>query len=134
LNSSDGGKPYSEAEVLSGVRVDSLEAMEEAARAVHALGPTNVLVKAGHVEGSATDVLFDGETITRFTVERVVGGKVHGTGCTLSAAIASGLALGLELIEAVARAKSYVTRGIAGAHKLGKGSAFLNHFVPSEVE
>ena len=123
-----------EAETLGGVRVTSVETMEEAARAVHALGPANVLVKAGHVEGCATDVLFDGETVTRFTADRIDGGKIHGTGCTLSAAIASALALGLDLIDAVAAAKSYVTRGIAAALPMGKGSALVNHFVPSEAE
>lgn len=121
-----------EAESLSGVEVVSMESMEEAARALHALGAANVLVKAGHIEGSATDVLFDGETITRFTAERVPGGKIHGTGCTLSAAIASGLALGLDLIDAVAAAKSFVTRGIASSLEMGRGSALVNHFVPAD--
>ncbi|MEA3409683.1 MAG: bifunctional hydroxymethylpyrimidine kinase/phosphomethylpyrimidine kinase [Candidatus Eisenbacteria bacterium] len=123
-----------EAEVLSGVRVVSLETMEEAARAVHSLGAANVLVKAGHVEGSATDVLFDGESITRFSADRIEGGKIHGTGCTLSAAIASGLALGLELTDAIVKAKSFVTRGIAAALDMGTGSALVNHFVKSSVK
>jgi hydroxymethylpyrimidine/phosphomethylpyrimidine kinase len=123
-----------EAEALSGVRVVSLETMEEAARAVHSLGAANVLVKAGHIEGSATDVLFDGESITRFSAERIEGGKIHGTGCTLSAAIASGLALGLELTDAIVKAKSFVTRGIAAALDMGTGSAFVNHFVEPSGE
>jgi len=123
-----------EAEVLSGLSVNSLESMEEAARAIRELGPANVLVKAGHIEGSATDVLFDGETVTRFSVERVEGGKIHGTGCTLSAAIASGLALGLDLIDAITAAKSFITRGIAEALPMGKGSALVNHFVRPEIE
>ncbi|MFH1866125.1 MAG: bifunctional hydroxymethylpyrimidine kinase/phosphomethylpyrimidine kinase [Candidatus Eisenbacteria bacterium] len=118
-----------EAETLSGVKIVSLETMEEAARAVHALGARNVLVKAGHMEGSATDILFDGVSITRFTVERIEGGKIHGTGCTLSAALASGLALGLELTDAVVRAKSFVTRAIAESLGMGHGSALVNHFV-----
>jgi hydroxymethylpyrimidine/phosphomethylpyrimidine kinase len=120
--------------VFSGVRVVSLETMEEAARAVHSLGAANVLVKAGHIEGSATDVLFDGESITRFSAERIEGGKIHGTGCTLSAAIASGLALGLELTDAIVKAKSFVTRGIAAALDMGTGSAFVNHFVKPSGE
>lgn len=119
-----------EAETLSGVEVVSQETMEEAARAIHALGAASVLVKAGHMEGSATDVLFDGTTVTRFTVERIEGGKIHGTGCTLSAAIASGLALGLELTDAMIRAKSFITRAIEGSLKMGRGSALVNHFVP----
>jgi hydroxymethylpyrimidine/phosphomethylpyrimidine kinase len=121
-----------EAEALGGVRVDSLEGMEQAARAVHALGAANVLVKAGHMEGSATDVLYDGEAITRFTVDRIEGAKAHGTGCTLSAAVASGLALGLDLTEAIVRAKAFVTSAIANALGLGRGSSVLNHFVSVE--
>jgi hydroxymethylpyrimidine/phosphomethylpyrimidine kinase len=121
-----------EAETLSGVKIVSLETMEEAARAVHALGARNVLVKAGHMEGSATDILFDGVGITRFTVERIEGGKIHGTGCTLSAALASGLALGLELTDAVVRAKSFVTRAIAESLGMGHGSALVNHFVSAD--
>ena len=123
-----------EAEALSGVRVVSLETMEEAARAVHSLGAANVLVKAGHIEGGATDVLFDGESITRFSAERIECGKIHGTGCTLSAAIASGLALGLELTDAIVKAKSFVTRGIAAALDMGTGSALVNHFVKPSGE
>lgn len=123
-----------EAEALSGMKVDSMESMEEAARAIHSLGASNVLVKAGHMEGSATDVLFDGEAITRFTVERIEGGKLHGTGCTLSAALASGLALGLELTDAVVRAKAYVTSAISEALGMGRGSSLLNHFVTVKTD
>ena len=123
-----------EAEALSGIEVDSMESMEEAARAIHALGASNVLVKAGHMEGSATDVLFDGEGITRFTVERIEGGKLHGTGCTLSAALASGLALGLELTDAVVRAKAFVTAAISETLGMGRGSSLLNHFVTVKTD
>jgi hydroxymethylpyrimidine/phosphomethylpyrimidine kinase len=123
-----------EVETLTGVKVVSLETMEEAARRVYELGASNVLVKAGHMEGDATDILFDGETITRFTVKRIEGGKIHGTGCTLSAALASSLALGLGLTEAVVRAKAFVTRAIAASLDMGRGSALVNHFVSSESD
>jgi hydroxymethylpyrimidine/phosphomethylpyrimidine kinase len=117
-----------EAEILSGIGIDSDAAVEEAARAIHGLGGRNVLIKGGHLEGAATDVLFDGSIFVRYTVPRVPVGDVHGTGCTLSAAIASALALGLRLPEAVEAAKRYVTRGIATSFGRGKGSALLNHF------
>jgi hydroxymethylpyrimidine/phosphomethylpyrimidine kinase len=123
-----------EAETLTGLKVVSLEDMEKAARAVHELGASNVLVKAGHLEGAATDVLFDGRVITRFTVDRVEGGKIHGTGCTLSAALASGLALGLELTEAVVRAKAFITRAIQQSLPMGQGSALVNHFVSVGID
>ncbi len=123
-----------EAEALTGARVVSLEDMEEAARAIAALGPANVLVKAGHAEGDATDVLFDGSGFTRFTVARVEGRKVHGTGCTLSAALASCLAKGKSLEDAVVEAKAFVTRAIAAAVDTGVGGALANHLVPVEGE
>lgn len=123
-----------EAEALTGRRIESLEQMHEAAQAIHEFGPANVLVKAGHMSGEATDVLFDGSGLTRFTAERVDGAKVHGTGCTLSAALASALALGSSLEDAVVAAKSFVTRGISASLDMGKGSSLVNHFVGAEEE
>jgi len=117
-----------EAETLSGIEIVSDAAVEEAARAIQDLGARNVLIKGGHLKGAATDVLFDGVLFVRYTVPRIPVGDVHGTGCTLSAAIASGLALGLALPEAVEAAKRYVTRGIATSLGMGKGSALFNHF------
>lgn len=121
-----------EAAVLSGLDVSSRESMEEAARAIHALGPAHVLVKGGHLEGEAADVLFDGDSCTWFATERVVTDEVHGTGCTLSAAMASGLALGLGVVDSVRLAKGFVTRGIASRLTMGKGSALVNHFEGAE--
>ncbi|MFH1502212.1 MAG: bifunctional hydroxymethylpyrimidine kinase/phosphomethylpyrimidine kinase [Candidatus Eisenbacteria bacterium] len=121
-----------EASVLSGVTVDSREAMETAARVIQASGPRYVLVKGGHMEGAAADVLFDGNEFTWLESPRIVAGKVHGTGCTLSAAIASELALGRDVAESVRRAKAFVTRGIATRLEMGKGSALVNHFEGAE--
>jgi hydroxymethylpyrimidine/phosphomethylpyrimidine kinase len=117
-----------EAEALSGTGITTLEDMEEAARIIHGLGPRYVLVKGGHLTEGATDVLFDGATTSRLVAPRVPGGKVHGTGCTLSAAIASGLALGWDTERAVGEAKAYVTRCIEGALRPGKGGALIRHF------
>lgn len=121
-----------EAEVLSGIEIFSLGDMERAARAIYDLGASNVVVKGGHMTESADDVLFDGDELVRFTGKRIPGGRIHGTGCTLSAAIASGLSLGWDVVKSVERAKTFVTRGIAGSLGIGKGSAFVNHFVSAE--
>ena len=123
-----------EAETLSGLRVVTEKDMEKAARAIHDLGPRYVLLKGGHLTDSALDLLFDGSTFLRFTGERIPGGRIHGTGCTLSAAIASGLALGRSVEEAVGEAKRYVTAGIATALPFGGGSDFVNHFACLEDE
>jgi hydroxymethylpyrimidine/phosphomethylpyrimidine kinase len=116
-----------EAEILSGVRIACLEDMEKAAIRIHDTGPGHVLVKGGHMTGDATDVLYDGKEMRRFSDRRVPGGKVHGTGCTLSSAVASGLALGRDLPAAVADAKDYVTRCIECALRIGRGSALIGH-------
>lgn len=118
-----------EAEALSGIELVSVEAVEDAARAIADLGIPFVLIKGGHLEGGATDTLYDGDRFERFTAPRVPVGPVHGTGCTLSAAIASGLALGRDVRASVSSAKRYVTRGIESALTLGRGSALVNHFV-----
>jgi len=109
--------------------VDSEADMVEAARRIAALGPRHVLVKGGHLKDSATDVLWDGRTLTRFPAPRVEGPATHGTGCTYSAAIAAGLARGRVLLDAIAEAKAYVTAAIRCAIQAGRGAAALRHFV-----
>ncbi len=121
-----------EAEVLSGIKLVSREATEDAARAIAGIGIPFVLIKGGHFEGGATDTLYDGDGFERLTAPRIPVGPVHGTGCTLSAAIACGLALGRDVRASVLLAKRYVTRGIESALALGSGSALVNHFVPPD--
>jgi hydroxymethylpyrimidine/phosphomethylpyrimidine kinase len=118
-----------EAEVLSGIELASRESVEDAARAIADLGVPFVLIKGGHFEDGATDTLYDGARFERLSARRVPVGPVHGTGCTLSAAIACGLALGRDVPVAVASAKRYVTRGIESALSLGRGSALVDHSV-----
>jgi len=118
-----------EAEALSGISVRGREGMEEAARRIHALGPRHVLVKGGHLEGDALDLLWDGRDFTELSVPRVDSPNTHGTGCTFSAAIAAGLALGQSLLEAVRRAKAYVTRAIQEGFQAGRGVGQLRHFL-----
>jgi hydroxymethylpyrimidine/phosphomethylpyrimidine kinase len=117
-----------EAAVLADMAVDAEADMIEAARRIGALGPRHVLVKGGHLKDAATDVLWDGRTLTRFPAPRVGGPATHGTGCTYSAAIAAGLARGRPLIEAITEAKRYVTAAIRGAIQAGRGAAALRHF------
>ncbi len=116
-----------EAAVLAGFDVDRPEAMEAAARAIVLLGARAVLVKGGHLTGEATDILFDGTEVKTFSSERVEGGRLHGTGCTLSAAIAAGLARGASLDDAVGDAKAFVTAAIRGAETARGTSALLDH-------
>ena len=107
---------------------DTPEDMEEAARRIYSKGCKNVLVKGGKNIAGAVDVLFDGETCHRIEIEQINTTSTHGTGCTLSSAIASNLALGHSVPEAVKLAKEYVTDAIRHAPGLGHGCGPLNHF------
>src|SRR5262249_27673367 len=118
-----------EAEVLSGMTVTNREEMEEAAKRIGKLGPRHVLVKGGHLKGDAVDILWNGREVTAFQVPRIESSNTHGTGCTLSAAIAAGLAKGRPLAEAVREAKAYVTRAIREGFALGRGVGQLRHFL-----
>ena len=120
-----------EAAVLAGMAVETEADMVEAARRIGALGPRHVLVKGGHLKDSATDVLWDGHTLTRFPAARVEGLVTHGTGCTYSSAIAAGLARGRTLADAVAAGKAYVTATIREGFQAGRGAGALRHFVRS---
>ncbi|MDD5154598.1 MAG: bifunctional hydroxymethylpyrimidine kinase/phosphomethylpyrimidine kinase [Desulfovibrionales bacterium] len=111
-----------EAEVLTGLKVKTVSGMEKAARAIAGLGPANILIKGGHLAGDPVDVLFDGEGIYHFRAERVPGENKHGTGCTFSAALATFLAQGYELVDALARAKSFVTLAIRSSFPIGRGA------------
>ena len=117
-----------EAALLTGVEVDNIGGMRKAAEKLAALGPRAVLVKGGHLGGDATDVLFHQGEFREFSSPRVATGNTHGTGCTLSAAIAAGLASGYDLLEAVERAKRYVTAAIRSNPGLGAGAGPLDHW------
>ncbi|MDR3212132.1 MAG: bifunctional hydroxymethylpyrimidine kinase/phosphomethylpyrimidine kinase [Planctomycetota bacterium] len=117
-----------EAELLAGFAITSRSDCERAARFIHSLGCRRVLVKGGHAEGDAEDIFFDGQEFQVFTSPRVDTRNTHGTGCTLSSAIAANLANGLDFPTAVARAKEYVTTAIRHALPLGKGNGPTHHF------
>ena len=120
-----------EAAALAEMPVSDETEMEEAARRIAARGPRHVLVKGGHLKHSATDLLWDGRTLTRFPAPRIESASTHGTGCTFSAAIAAGLARGRPLTDAVREAKAYVTAAIREGFQVGHGVGVLRHFVTS---
>jgi hydroxymethylpyrimidine/phosphomethylpyrimidine kinase len=124
-----------EAAVLLGEEISDESAMKAAARKLAGMGAKAVLLKGGHLAGSdsVVDVLFDGET-TVFRHERIETSSTHGTGCTLSAAIAARLALGVQLREAVRTGIDFVHRAITEAPQLGSGHGPLNHFVSPEAK
>jgi hydroxymethylpyrimidine/phosphomethylpyrimidine kinase len=118
-----------EASTLADLPVSNEAEMEEAARRIHRRGPRYVLVKGGHLKDSATDILYDGRAFTRFSGVRLDSPNTHGTGCTLSAAIAAGLAHGRPLAQAITEAKAYVTAAIREGFAAGRGVGALRHFV-----
>ncbi|HST67901.1 MAG TPA: bifunctional hydroxymethylpyrimidine kinase/phosphomethylpyrimidine kinase [Mycobacteriales bacterium] len=113
---------------LTGVKVDTEDDLRRAADAVLALGPAAVLVKGGHLAGDAVDLLVTRDGLARtYRAPRLDNRHTHGTGCTLASAIASRLALGDPLPEAVAAAKDYVTGAIAAGFPLGAGIGPVDH-------
>ena len=119
-----------EAEVLAGMRIVTKDNMKKAAVKIYRLGAKNVVVKGGHLEGDAMDLLFDGKTFHEITAKRIDTKHTHGTGCTFASAIATGLARGDGVPEAVKRAKDYVTEAIRFGLPLGGGQGPTNHFAP----
>lgn len=117
-----------EAEIIAGMSIKSLKDMEEAAVLIYRMGPQNVLVKGGHLTDQATDVLFDGVNYLHLTAERIPTKNTHGTGCTLSSAIAANLAKGRSISDAVYEAKAYLTIAIRHALAIGKGVGPTHHF------
>ena len=117
-----------EARVLTGREVRTLDDARDAARELVAMGARAAVVKGGHLEGPATDILYDGKDFRLFTTQRIETTSVHGTGCTFASAIAAGLAKGLTVRDALAHAKSYVTAAIRQAFPMGQGHGPLNHF------
>ena len=120
-----------EAALLLGGAISTIAALDDAAARLLALGAHAVLLKGGHLPGDeVVDVLaMRGQALQRLQSSRIASGNVHGTGCTLSSAIAAGLALGLSLPQAVAEARRYVLQAIAAGVQVrtGSGHGPLNH-------
>ena len=101
--------------------------MEIAAKIIGEKCRVAVLVKGGHSVNDANDLLYDGGKLTWFNTKKVENNNTHGTGCTLSSALACNLALGFSLEESVKNAKNYITDAIGAGLNLGKGSGPLDH-------
>jgi len=119
-----------EAEVLSGMAIQSEPDMYEACRKIKGNGPKAVLIKGGHLEGEPNDLFYDGKTFHMFKGERIKTKNVHGTGCTLSSAITANLAKGIDLISSIEESKDYITEAIAKSLDLGRGHGPAHHFHP----
>ncbi len=117
-----------EAEELAGIAINNRDDMKRAAVIIHDRGARNVFVKGGHMGGDALDILFDGSNFYEFASERIETNDTHGTGCTLSAAIATGLAQEMTVHDAVKRAKDYITTAIRFSLRIGGGHGPTNHF------
>ena len=116
-----------EAEALSQTKIRNGQDMEEAARIISSFTGGAVLVKGGHLSESADDLLYEQGKSIWLPGERVDNSNTHGTGCTLSSAIACGLAGGKSLEDSVKGAKAYITGALKAGLDLGKGSGPLNH-------
>jgi hydroxymethylpyrimidine/phosphomethylpyrimidine kinase len=122
-----------EAEILTGLEIKDVAAMEAAARKIVELGAKAVIVKGGHME-RAVDVLFDGNELVQLGGDKVKTENTHGTGCTFAAALTAQLAAGRSLIEAATLAKAYVTKAIEKGYAIGKGRVPLDHFYRLKIE
>jgi len=126
-----------EAEVLAASRIMSLSDMKDAAKSICESGARNVLIKGGHVneygkyrddglDRGVVDILYDGNSFEHFEGEKIMAEKVHGTGCIYSAAIATELAKGNDLVSAITNAKKYITKIIKNPLTLGRGHKLGN--------
>ncbi len=116
-----------EAEVLCGFEIKNTDDMIRAAEKISTMVDGGILIKGGHLVSTATDLLYKDGKISWFSAERVDNPNTHGTGCTLSSAIASNLAKGYSLNESIANAKDYLTGALKAQLNLGRGSGPLEH-------
>lgn len=117
-----------EAEVLSGIEIqDERDMLNAAEKISDKLGNVSVLIKGGHLASSADDLIYDNGSILWLREKKIENSNTHGTGCTLSSAIACGLANGMSVRESIAKAKRYITGAIRCDFNLGKGSGPLEH-------
>lgn len=123
-----------EAGSLLGRAIRNINEMKEASRALQALGAQNVVVKGGHLEGIAIDVLFNGKECVEYQSPRIEAKNSHGTGCIFASAIAAGLAKGKTVQESVAFAKEFVTSAIRAGLPLGRGCGPANPIHSQEVD
>ncbi len=117
----------SEAEVIANIKIEKEDDMEKAAKIISNYNVKNILIKGGHLENSANDLLYSNGNSIWFKSESIDNDNTHGTGCTLSSAIACNLAKGLSVEDSIKSAKEYITGAIADKLDLGKGHGPLNH-------
>lgn len=116
-----------EAEYLSGVKIKTEKDMLYAAKLINAISGSAVLLKGGHFDGEANDLYYKKPVVKWFRQDRFDNSNTHGTGCTLSSAIACNLAKDQSLIMSIQNAKSYISKSIQANLNLGKGNGPLNH-------
>jgi hydroxymethylpyrimidine/phosphomethylpyrimidine kinase len=124
-----------EAEIISGVKINGIDDFDKAAEVIMGMGVKNLLLKGGHFSGDCIDILYtsekNGENGFRncmFREKRIDSPNTHGTGCTLSSAIAANLANGMDIVAAVGEAKRYITQAIEKSFTVGRGHSPVNHF------
>ena len=122
-----------EAQVLLGREITTLDERRRAARDLVAMGARSAVVKGGHAEGDVVDVFFDGKQLIELSAERIETPNTHGSGCVFSAAITAGIALGMEPLEAVRRAKKFITQAIANSIEIGHGHGPVNPWFAQRV-
>ena len=116
-----------EAEVLSGIKINNVSDMERAIKIISKLGSKSVLLKGGHMINDANDLLYYNNELTWINGKRINNNNTHGTGCTLSSAIASNLAKDYDIITAIKRAKYYLSNCLMQMLNLGSGSGPMDH-------
>ena len=117
-----------EAETLADMKIESMEDARRAAEKIVNAGAKTVVVKGGHRPGNPIDLFYDGREFREFEALRIDTNNTHGTGCTFASAVAAGLARGMEVVDAVAGAKEYVTEALRCSLNIGHGHGPLDHF------
>ena len=117
-----------EAEEITGMKIETVEDMKKAGNIILNMGPKYVLMKGGHLEGDCVDVLIGKDMFEVFKGERINRKNTHGTGCTISSAITSHLALGHDIKESVRLSKEYITEAIRYSFDIGHGVGPVHHF------
>lgn len=123
-----------EAQILANMDIITPDDIREAARRIAALGPRYVIMKGGHLDGPAVDLVFDGERFLPIEGKRIDTRNTHGTGCTFSAAITAFLAHGLSPIESIRLAKRYLEAALIHSYSIGEGHSPVNHATPLPPE
>ena len=116
-----------ETEAITGINIKTIDDMKIAAKQIYNMGAKNIIIKGGHLDGDAIDILYNGKDYYTYTTERIQTKNTHGTGCTFSSAIASNLANGMNINDAVSNAKGYITNAIKYSLNIGKGHGPTNH-------